>query len=979
MARAFAQNIPPGFRQFTADDGLPSSEVYEVIQDSKGFLWFGTDNGISRYNGYRFENFGALQGLSNPVVFHLQEDRNGKIWMQTLGGKIFYLENDSIYPFAGNQFMEQLKPAPDAVYGFYVDSSGTVYNSIIETGLVRCTASGACQHLFNKPVLAHLIYQVEDHALFVTRRDRSKMDSVRVLEREFVKKKFIPLSLFLQSGVYKQTFIVKDAPFTFNHLQCIYLKGERLLGFIGWQAVYFKAGKFEWQTSLPGRYVYCEENQRGEIHIGLDEGGGVLKYQSFQDVQKGKYTHLLKGLTVTHILTDRDGGQWFATAEAGVFYRPNPDMHIYNMETGFPSNYITAVAPKNGHELFLGFDQIGVSHFDSRLGSLTKLRYDGIRVFDLAYDTSHTTLWGATTYLQYFVGNRGVMLWDSAYSAVAGTLRYFTANKKLHFSPDRKALWASYHAGFNKIDVSRKRVLFSTILRFAPTRTYDVITTRTGHSYVANINGLFELMNDSLIPVAAAHPAFHARIEALEELADSTLVIGSKGYGVVFWKGDKIASLTEGEGLTANMVENLHVSANGTLWVGTLNGLNRIRWRWDKMPELKRLTIAHGLPSNEINKVATWGDTVWVATVNGLAQFVDKKTSNATSVQPIIASVLAAGTLLKLGDSTPIPFSENSLKINFFAVNFKMAGHIPYRYRMDNGNWAQTFNTSLDFPAVPYGSHRFEVQAQNEDGLWSEASSFHFYIKPPWYATWWFRGLAVAALASAVFGFYQYRTRQLKRENELQRQMTELERSALQAQMNPHFIFNCLNAIQHFIHQNDKEQAIGYLGSFARLVRGVLNASVTGRVTVEDEIRLLENYLALERLRFDHRFDYQVKAEEGLEIADIGIPPMLVQPYVENAVLHGISGRESGGKVEVMFREVEGLLEISVSDNGRGINNSIRDDAPKGHKSVGMGITQRRLELIVSKKNAATPIILENIMDENGNILGARVKISVPI
>lgn len=346
-----AQSIPPGFRQFTADDGLPSSEVYEIIQDSKGYLWFGTDNGLSRYNGYRFDNFGALQGLSNPVVFHLQEDIHGRIWMQTLGGKIFYLENDSIYPFAGNQFVEQLKPTPDAVYGFYVDSSGTVYNSIIETGLVCCTASGECQHLLNESILAHYIYQVEDYVLFVTRRDRSKMDSVRILEREFVKTKSTTVTLMLRSGVHSHKVVNKDASTTFNYLQCFQLKGERLLGFIGRQAVYFKAGKLVWQAPLPGRYVALEENNKGEISIGLDAGGGVLRYHSLQDVQEGKYTHLLKGLTVTHILTDRDGGQWFATAEAGVFYRPNPDMRIYNKEAGFPSNYISAVAAKNAYEL----------------------------------------------------------------------------------------------------------------------------------------------------------------------------------------------------------------------------------------------------------------------------------------------------------------------------------------------------------------------------------------------------------------------------------------------------------------------------------------------------------------------------------------------------------------------------------------------------------------------------------------------------
>lgn len=501
----------------------------------------------------------------------------------------------------------------------------------------------------------------------------------------------------------------------------------------------------------------------------------------------------------------------------------------------------------------------------------------------------------------------------------------------------------------------------------------------TGRTWIANVNGLCELKENKVLPAEISHPAFLSRIEALEELPDGTLVIGSKGYGIIFWKGQRIASLTQQDGLTTNMIKNLYVDDQGVLWAGTLNGLNRIRWNWNTMPpEVKIYTIAHGLPSNEINKVDTWGDTIWVATVNGLAQFLDKKTSNKISPQPVIASVLAAGKPLKLSELVPVPFIENSLKINFFAVNFKMAGRIPYRYRMDKGNWAQTFNTSLDFPAVPHGSHRFEVQAQNEDGVWSDASAFYLYIKPPWYATWWLRGLAVAALAGTVFGFYKYRTHQLKRENEMQRQVVELERSALQAQMNPHFIFNCLNAIQNFILQNEKDQAIEYLARFARLVRGVLNASVAGHVTVQEELQMLENYLSLEQLRFNSRFEYEVRAAEGLDVFNIEIPPLLVQPYVENAVLHGTAGRDSGGKVLVEFRQGVEALEITVEDNGNGLHQANQQNNPKGHKSVGMGITQRRLELLAGR-NGSPPVIVDLRPDGKDKAQGTKIRIFIPL
>jgi sensor histidine kinase YesM len=204
-----------------------------------------------------------------------------------------------------------------------------------------------------------------------------------------------------------------------------------------------------------------------------------------------------------------------------------------------------------------------------------------------------------------------------------------------------------------------------------------------------------------------------------------------------------------------------------------------------------------------------------------------------------------------------------------------------------------------------------------------------------------------------------------------------LERAALQAQMNPHFIFNCLNSIQNYILQSEKESAILYLGRFAGLVRSVLNASVSGKISLEEELSLLNNYLALEKLRFKDRFTYEVKVAENLNVFDVYIPPLLIQPYVENALLHGISGKVSGGEVSVFFEKKANDLEVSIQDNGVGMTgNGTKAKSTISHKSFGMSITRNRLELLKNKQENEV-VHTRTIYDKHGQISGTKVTILI--
>ncbi len=222
-----------------------------------------------------------------------------------------------------------------------------------------------------------------------------------------------------------------------------------------------------------------------------------------------------------------------------------------------------------------------------------------------------------------------------------------------------------------------------------------------------------------------------------------------------------------------------------------------------------------------------------------------------------------------------------------------------------------------------------------------------------------------------------FRKKQMLQEISLKEEVLMLQRSALQAQMNPHFIFNCLNSIQNFILQNDRKKAVEYLSRFAKLVRHNLNASVNGGVSLEEEVNLLDNYLALERERFDQQFDYKIEVGEELEKQFVEFPSMLIQPYVENAVIHGLSEKKEGGKISVGFNSNNGDLVVKIQDNGKGYRQHDKGEQANRHKSVGMSITQKRLELLGA--DPFNSVQIQTLKNQQNELEGTAVTIRIKI
>ncbi|MCO6492017.1 MAG: histidine kinase [Phaeodactylibacter sp.] len=963
-----SQNPHPYFRNYTTEHGLPSPEVHYCLEDDEGYMWLATDNGLSRFDGYEFRNYGPREGLRHNVIFYLQKDPEGRIWAATMHGHLYYADNDSIRAFAQNLVIERLNPGSRWALDFFIDGQGVKYLSLQGIGILQFSPEGAFTlHTPESPKCARLALKIPGRWIMSNPEIRvPKKGEAKTAPQDsgYTKLEVIADSNYQVGGFYfrnaakSSTFWIK----TLNNHQTLAFNQAHLYG--------LEEKKIAWRHPFPYSVQHktvCEEAD-GQLLIGLQEGGGIRRYQSIEKLRERNYEQYLKGISVTHIFRDSRGAYWIGSIENGLFYCPDFDLRIYDQSAGLPADYVAAFDFKNEKELYVGLrngQALLVNTENNRIKTLPAVPGSPI-VYDVLFDRHRQELWLTNGRPRFFRHGR----WAVVKRQQPGGAQEYVFSKKMNWSRGRDSIWGAHHSGFGCIGLERKvSSVISSDLGLSD-RVFSVWEGRQGRVWVGKVNGLFEFKNDQLIRPAPFQKKLETRIEDISELPDGTLALATKGEGVLLWKQGLFHQLTTSEGLSSDMIENIHVDGQGRIWAGTLQGLNRIT-RQGSSYRVEAFTTFHGLPSNEISQVRSFGSQTWIATSRGLMQW-HEKTGPQFTPEPIIEKVLANNSRRPIQGIIRLSHKENHLEFRYLSINYNMNGKIPYRFRLNGEEWNQTYNRSVNFANLAPGSYQFEVQAQNENQVWSNSGTVFFEIQPAFWQTRWFTALWVGVLLGLVGLFYRSRLRRIRRASEVEREMNQLKLSALRAQMNPHFIFNCLNSIQNFITQNDQRNAIRYLAKFAQLVRGVLHVSMKEKISLTEEVQILENYLNLEKLRFKEKFDYRLHVDEQLDLFEVALPPLLAQPFVENAILHGFAQKEKGGLVEIDFRQKDGGLEIEIRDNGIGIFQSQDQKRQSGarHKSVGVSISRRRLE-IADKLNAFE---VKEIIGDDGEIQGTSVR-----
>ena len=346
--------------------------------------------------------------------------------------------------------------------------------------------------------------------------------------------------------------------------------------------------------------------------------------------------------------------------------------------------------------------------------------------------------------------------------------------------------------------------------------------------------------------------------------------------------------------------------------------------------------------------------------------------------------------LLK-GETLRLKYRQNFFSISFSAIAYTLSEGVKFRYRLSRFNeWSTpTDRRFANFTNVPGGDYLFQLQAANNEGIWNEKIlEMPVHIATPFWLKWWFITIAALAIATTAYSLYKYRVNQIKKKQQLkseyEKKLANVEMSALLAQMNPHFLFNSLNSIDSYIIRNESKQASEYLNNFARLMRLILQNSRSNYISLKDELDALELYMQMESLRFKNKFSYSIIIDKDIDNTSIVIPPMLIQPYVENAIWHGLMHKTNGieGMVKINISKNADDLLCTIEDNGIGRKKASELKAQKqvNHKrSMGMQITQDRIEIINKLYNMNASINIYDMEDELGNAKGTKVELIIPV
>ena len=372
----------------------------------------------------------------------------------------------------------------------------------------------------------------------------------------------------------------------------------------------------------------------------------------------------------------------------------------------------------------------------------------------------------------------------------------------------------------------------------------------------------------------------------------------------------------------------------------------------------------------------------------GLTYFNEYSVSNVSICRIKLLNINVSGKNYRLDSLHLLSHKDNNISFEYVAISFKSGGDIIYHYKLKglDNQWRETRQTNIDYQALPPGDYELELFASNMFNVNSEKINIQFSISNPFWNTWWFYSLIFLLGIFLTWWVVNRKNEKSRRllltQNKIQQQFAELEQQALQAQMNPHFIFNCLNSIQQFILTNEKEKANQYLTGFASLVRQTLDNSGRKSITIAEEISYLSSFLEMEKMRYGDNFKYTIIADLSVETDYTEIPAMLLQPYVENCLRHGIRYLEFGfGEVKISFSQAENMLFCSIKDNGVGREKAekLKSNQHITYHSKGISLTGKRIELLNKVNNNEITVQIKDLVDEEGNSTGTEVILNIPL
>lgn len=961
------------FRHFSVNEGLPSSEVYHIIQDSKGYIWVATNMGVSRFDGKEFKNFDSEDGLPENTIFEVYEDETGRIWFVGFPFQLSYFSDGAIVPYRYNSTLISVagKGKIPVKKSFRVDKDDNVFFSLLtDNKIYKINAQGEMAPLFSLLSAPYNTAVITiDGQLFICSKGKHKEQTELMVD--FIHREKV--YLLGDSKKFSHGFYMVQRS---HEGGILYAQNDRLSHIL-------PDGSYHTYV-LKDRILWISTDEEGDIWVGFSQGG-VEKFKNGMLNKESELTYL-DSMSVTSVLHDSEGGKWFSTRENGLFYQ-QAEGYSSIPRSKLAGDYLKDVEYFDGR-LYAGlttnrFGTIGngefqkITHFDKNLKPVNILR-----------SYNEEVLWLVSDDYLYSYDKRQFRKHTNNYYKNTDEVRLsrFTFSIKDLYPVSATELLL---AESNALSVFKDgKVIYNSFVDDNIELRIEAIEKGADSTYLlGTFNGLWTFCNFRFEYLGIVNPLLKERITDIAVYNEQgDYVLATKGSGIIVKSKDSIWQISRLKGLSSNLVTSLLLSGNN-LWVGTNNGLNLIEVKELGKPNPRILIMKkeHGLISNEIAQVKGNESFVYIVTSDGVT-IVDRNKYHPDTYQPPIyisgLSIMKKDTLIS--NDYKLSYNHNFIIISYTGISFRDGGNLHYKYRLKglSDDWVYTTNTEVEYAFLPGGGYQFEVLAINSDGEESTASAtLNFNILPPFWKTWWFILLAILTIATPLFFFISHRLQVIKNEHQLQNDLNWYRQQALTRQMDPHFVFNTLNSIQSYIIKNDRLASSQYLSKFARLMRLILNNSQNQAVPLIDEISALNLYMELESLRFQNKFEYSIETDASVDTENSYIPAFIIQPFIENAIWHGIMGLKTTGNINVNFTKIEGQLLCTVQDNGIGRVKSreMKVDSDIQRKSLGISLVESRLKLLNDFYGVEMYVNFTDLYNDDGSASGTRVTINLPI
>lgn len=939
-------------------DPLPTPVIYDMLADTQGYIWLATDKGLIKFNSrtYAILPFNSTQSKS---LGYINQDPQGTIWCMNYNKQIFYVQHDSLKLFEVidnlyNQHVGLLNMNVSDKY-IYISSLKLIVEidkkrHKILRSITKPNTNSFYQHstIFNDS----LIYFNRKNELCNLQKTIRHVDSTnQFFELRFTTDNTVLLAI--ERGKRERLAFVFD--------------GKNI-------------------TQLPDynipkdAYVYhLSCTGKNEFWLCTQYGAYLWNYAT------GNTTHIFPDERVSDVVKDFQGNYWFSTLDNGLYKCPN--INCVKIESPFSSinNNATKVIKLHNGSYIFGNTKGEIALVDKNLKNKTKFNSANKEEIEFLFaNETEKKLYCDAGLFSYETGKqisgndfgKGVtidafdnIIYGSFSRCIVTTSDYSKVDTNT--VPTNCALYKNLKNTYVKI--FKETIKKAKLLRERRTHFTLANSNKNGfwvayddNLFYYNYTGKIDTITNNQQPIIATHLLQHNNQLYVSTTTNGLLVLSAQNKIINHFNTQT--------GLQSNAAKKTIFNSNN-IWLLTDESLEIIDLHKNVIQEFFSST---GLESLTVYDFAIDSNKIILATPNGIMFY--NQTPNAAENKINVTQLMVLNNNKSIDNNAVLSYYENSISIKIDAIHYKAPNKLYFHYKLkgstDDWQTVAASNNIVNYNFLPAGNYVFEVYAADVNNLYkSNVKTFSFTISKPFWQTWWFICLVVISILiigvlCIRYWAYRFKTKQQAKENLLHSKLT-----AIRSQMNPHFLYNVLNTVQGLVYGNKKTEAAEMLGDFSDLMRKTLQESDKTEIALQDEINTLKLYLSLEQKRFTQDFEFSFLIDSNIATDEIYIPSMFVQPFIENAIKHGLLHKQGLKILTINIQQQQNNLFISIEDNGIGRKQSAVINQNKKIKSTGFAIKGVEERINIYNQMNQEKISFDIVDKEEGTL----VKLCLPV